>query len=172
MEFYSKPFDKDGKIAFRGNIIPHLLRWMACHPYLTKKPPKSTGREVFGERFVRDILRKSKGHRKEDIITTVSEFTSLGIYQSYLKFIRKQTRLDELLVSGGGSHNLYVMNALQRYFAGVTVHITDELDLSADAKEAICFALLANETIAGHPGNVTGATGAARNTVLGTICVP
>jgi anhydro-N-acetylmuramic acid kinase len=64
------------------------------------------------------------------------------------------------------------MNALKRYFNGVNVMTTDETRISPDAKEALCFALLANETLTGNPSNIPGATGAKKRTVLGTICLP
>jgi len=170
--FYKKSFDKDGKIAYSGKIIPSLLRLMSNHPYLKTPPPKSTGREVFGETLIKKILHKANRNRKEDIITTVSEFTALSIYQSYVKFVRRRTKLDELFVSGGGTYNCYIMDALRRYFDNVKILTTDRMKLSVDAKEAICFALLANETIAGRSGNLPGATGAHKQTPLGVICLP
>lgn len=171
-KFFHQPFDNHGIIALRGNMLPKLLRWMISHPYMNIKPPKSTGRELFGELFIKQILAKTKGERRQDIIATATEFTALSIYNQYLHFIRKRTRLDELIVSGGGTHNIYLMNALRRYFNGVTVMTTDETGTSSDAKEAICFALLANETIAGNSSNIPGATGAKKQTILGTICLP
>jgi anhydro-N-acetylmuramic acid kinase len=170
--FFNKSFDTNGVTASRGNILPKLLRWMASHPYLSVAPPKSTGREMFDSTFIKRILKRTRRERKDDVIATVSEFTALSIYQSYLKFIKRQTGLHEIFASGGGAHNNYIMNALQRYFDGIAIRSTDEMNISSDAKEAICFALLANETIAGNPGNVPGATGASRPTILGTICLP
>ncbi len=171
-KFYNKPFDKNGETASEGKILPSLLFWLIQHPYFRIKPPKSTGREMFGESFVEDIQTKTRRANKEDIITTVTEFTALSIYESYLKFIRPKMKIQELIVSGGGVHNSYIMNALKRYFEGVKVRTTDEMNISSDAKEAICFALLANETISGNPGNIPGATGAKKQTILGTICLP
>jgi len=171
-KFYNKPFDKNGKIAAEGKILPSLLFWLIQHPYFRMKPPKSTGREMFGESFVEDIQTKTRRANKKDIITTITEFTSLSIYESYLKFIRPKMKIQELIVSGGGGHNSYLMNALKRYFDDVKLRTADELNIPSDAKEAICFALLANETIAGNPGNIPGATGAKRQTILGTICLP
>jgi len=171
-KFYNKPFDKNGEIASEGKILPSLLFWLIQHPYFRIKPPKSTGREMFGESFVEDIQTKTRRANKEDIITTVTEFTALSIYESYLKFIRPKMKIQELIVSGGGVHNFYVMNTLKRYFDSVEIRTTDEMKISSDAKEAICFALLANETITGNPGNIPGATGAKKQTILGTICLP
>ena len=127
---------------------------------------------MFGEDLVERLVHATNSARPEDLVATVTEFTAFSIYRSYLSFVRRKTMLDELLVSGGGVHNLYLMEALRRYFEGVRVRTTDATNIAVDAKEAICFALLANETIAGHPGNVPGATGARRETILGSICLP
>ena len=170
--FFDKPFDREGKIASRGKIDSRLLKWMARHPYLGRNPPKSTGRELFGENFLDRLLPRVHDANPLDLITTATEFTALSIYQSYLKFIRATSPLDELIVSGGGSHNRYLIDALRRYFSGVSVCPSDAMCIPSDAKEAICFALLANETITGHSGNVPGSTGARRRTILGVIALP
>ncbi len=170
--FFHRPFDRGGSAAMAGRLLPTLLRRMMAHPYFRKRPPKSTGREMFGEEFIARLLRLGRGHRNRDIVTTAAEFTALSVYDQYLRFIRQRTAVQELIVSGGGVHNIYVMNALQRYFGGIAVKTIDSLRIDADAKEAICFALLANETIAGRPANLPGATGARKRTVLGTICLP
>jgi anhydro-N-acetylmuramic acid kinase len=169
---YNKQYDKKGEIALSGKILPRILYKLSQHPYLKLKPPKSTGREMFGDEIVKSIIRQSHGNKKKDIITTVAEFTALSIYQSYLMFIKPKNNIQELIVSGGGVHNQYIMEALKRYFNQTDVRTTSELGISVDAKEAVCFALLANETISGNPGNVPGATGANRQTILGTICLP
>jgi anhydro-N-acetylmuramic acid kinase len=170
--FFRRPFDRNGEIALAGRSHPPLLRSLLRHPYLLKNPPKSTGRELFGEDFIRRILSTSRGVDPQDIITTVTEFTALSIHNSYLRFIRPRLKIDELIVSGGGVHNRFLMETLRRTFDRVRVRTADELGIPSDAKEAICFALLANETIAGHPGNIPRATGAARQTILGTISLP
>lgn len=170
--FYHRPFDAGGTVACGGRILPRLLHWMTRHSYLRVRPPKSTGREIFGEQFITNIVQRSRGERKQDIITSVTEFTALSIYLQYLSYIRKTTRIDELFVSGGGVHNSYLMDALQRYFGEARVILSDATDLSSDAKEALCFAVLANETISGNASNVPGATGARRSTILGKICLP
>ncbi|MDI6765882.1 MAG: anhydro-N-acetylmuramic acid kinase [Bacteroidota bacterium] len=171
-QYYNLPFDRDGKIASNGKINPSLLTWLLKHPYLKIEPPKSTGREMFGEDFIQSIISKTRGKINQDLITTISEFTALSIYLSYLRFVQRKIKIQELLVSGGGAHNYYIMEALKRYFSGIKVIPIDEINICSDAKEAICFAFLANETISGNYGNVPNATGAKRQTVLGTICLP
>jgi anhydro-N-acetylmuramic acid kinase len=170
MKFFNKQYDKDGKTATSGKILPKLLSWLMKHPYLKLDPPKSTGREMFGKDFAEKIVDRSKDCSRKDIITTVTEFTTLSILESCRKFVNTQP--DELLVSGGGSHNIYIMDGLRRYFSGVSVSTTADENISPDAKEAICFAILANETLHGGFGNITGATGATRETTLGAINLP
>jgi anhydro-N-acetylmuramic acid kinase len=143
---FNKPYDEYGRIAFQGEIIPALLKWMISNSYFKKLPPKSTGREMFGEDFVNRILKIFKKYSSEDIISTVTELSAFSIYESYIKFIKRKVILDEIIVSGGGAHNLYLMGGLQRYFGSVKVKTIDSIGYSSDAKEAICFAVLANET--------------------------
>jgi len=171
-QFYHKPYDKNGEIASSGKIISPLLSRLVRHPYLKQSVPKSTGRELWGNAFIADILRHARSAKKSDIITTVTEFTPLSIYQNYLRFIQPRIKIQELIVSGGGTQNNYLMDGLRRYFADASIRTSDELRIPSDGKEAICFALLANETIAENPGNVPGATGAQKKTVLGVIALP
>jgi anhydro-N-acetylmuramic acid kinase len=169
-ELYGKEYDSGGKMAMRGRIIPELITELMRERYFTKRPPKSTGRELFGAAFVKRILRGGKDARKEDLIATATEFTALTIFQAYLRFIAKTDRLDELVVSGGGVHNRYLMESLKAYFEPVKVAPIDAYGISTDAKEAVCFAYLGYQTIRGVATNVPAATGAKRRAVLGKIC--
>jgi anhydro-N-acetylmuramic acid kinase len=170
--FYRRPYDRNGAVASRGRILPGVMRALLNHPYFSLRPPKSTGREAFGQEFVRTVLLAAGRAPKEDVIATVTEFTALSVYQQYLSFIHRRTPIDELLVCGGGVHNPAIMEALSSYFGRVPVRPTDSAGVSPDAKEAVCFALLARETINGRPGNVPGATGARTRTPLGVIALP
>jgi anhydro-N-acetylmuramic acid kinase len=169
--FYQQPYDKSGKFAMRGKVLRSFLRRLGEHPFVRREPPKSTGREEFGERFVSRVLRQGVSLMKPDLLATVTEFTAYSVYQNYKRFVEKETRLDELVVSGGGAHNRAIIAGLRRYFAPAPVRTIEDYGISSDAKEAICFALLANETIAGNPGNVPNVTGASKPTILGKICL-
>lgn len=169
---YGRPFDRHGAVAAKGRILPRLLSRLSQHPYLALRPPKSTGREMFGKEFVAGLLAHARGADPADIVATATEFTALAIYRQYAKFWRPRFRADALLVSGGGARNRFLMETLARYFSPVAVRPTDDLRISSRAKEALCFALLANETVSGHPGNLPGATGASRPATLGVIAVP
>ena len=171
-KFFGKPFDKNGEMATDGKLISELLNWMLKHNYFSKSPPKSTGREMFGEKYIADIIKNWKRYQRKDIITTVTEFTAISIYDSYLKFIKPKVQIDELIVSGGGVHNGYLISALQQYFCNISMKPIESFGFSSDSKEAICFAILANETLSGNCANVMGAIGARCNTILGKICLP
>jgi len=169
---FNKDFDTGGAAAARGKIVPKLLSHMMRHTYFRKSIPKSTGRELFGETYVRGILSRFGDHDRHDLLATATEFTALAIYDQYLRFIRRRTPVAELIVSGGGIHNASLMASLRRYFGEIRVSTSASYSIDPDAKEAVCFALLANETVCGNPSNVKGATGANRSTVLGTIAIP
>ncbi len=170
-KLFGRKFDRNGSTASRGMIALPLLREMKNHRYLTRKPPKSTGREEFGDEYAERILRTAKGFAREDIVATATEFTAFCVYDAFRRFVR-QPKVDEIFVSGGGAKNKTLMRSLARNFEGAHVGVLDELGISGDAKEAMCFAILANETIAGNPANVLGATGARKQVVLGTISRP
>ncbi len=170
--FYGRRFDRDGRVASRGNIIPALLTPLSRHPYFRQRPPKSTGREVFGEQFVELILEKSRGMLPDDIIHTVALLTPLAVHDAYIRFVKNRMQVDEIIVSGGGARNRFFLECLRELFGGVRVETAEACGMNADAKEAICFAILANETLAGHPTNLPSVTGASRSVVLGSISVP
>lgn len=170
-KFFNKPFDLNGETANKGVIILPLFKELIKHPYFKKSLPKSTGREEFGKKFVDKILRLSKGYSKVDIIATVSELTAFSIFSQYKMFAQKLCPIDELIVSGGGAKNLFIMEGLEHYFRKVKLKKSDLVGINSDAKEAVCFAVLANETISGNPSNIPNVTGAKKQTILGKICL-
>jgi len=173
-QFFNKQFDKNGAVAAKGNVNQALLIMMQAHSYFKKKLPKSTGREEFGEEFVRKILNTSKKLilSKENILATVTYFTVWGIWFHLDKLLPKKYFPNEIIVSGGGVHNKTLLIFLQELFPQTNIVPIDEFGTSSDAKEAIAFALLANETLCGNPSNVPSVTGANRATILGKICLP
>lgn len=171
MKYYGKSYDKEGEVASRGRVLQGLMTWMMSHPYFDQHPPKSTGREIFGRAFAREIVRRTRGVRKHNIIATVTEFTALTVFDQYNRFVGRKMVPDEILVSGGGSHNRAIMEGLQHYFDRAKVKKIEEIGFSSDAKEAICFAVLANETVMENPANVPNVTGAKKPVILGKICL-
>lgn len=164
-----KRCDVDGQIAARGKVDKNLLGDLMRHPYLKRQPPKSTGRETFGEGLVKSLWEQGKGMPFADLITTATYFTAAAVHRSFLKFIFPSFKVDEIFVSGGGRHNRTLMAFLVNLFRPIPVRPLDELGIQGDAKEAVAFALLADATIQGMTANVPQATGAKRPAILGKI---
>jgi len=163
-------FDSGGKIALRGNLNLSLFRYLKRESFYRKAPPKSTGREVYGEKFQDEITAWSKHMPPENVVRTVTEFTAYSIGYNYDKFIRKHCLLDELIVSGGGAWNIALLESLKRQLGGVMVRRLDHNKITPDSKEAVLFAVLANECLVGNPANIRSATGARKSVILGKIC--
>jgi anhydro-N-acetylmuramic acid kinase len=164
-------FDERGAMAAQGTVDEDLLAGFLEHPFFYEKPPKSTGREVFGAPFVALTLGEwaRRGERLEDIVATLTEFTAISIAASVKEYVLPQARMQEVLVSGGGVHNDTLMRRLREELDDMSVQSLETVGFSPDAKEALAFALLARETVCGRPGNIPGATGARGPAVLGVV---
>jgi anhydro-N-acetylmuramic acid kinase len=171
---FDKEFDKDGDLARAGKLNEDLYSSLIQKDnFIERKPPKSTGREEYGEIFLLELYEKYKSINKNDWLHTITKFTAYGIRKNYEKFVKEETRIDELIISGGGAKNKFLYEILSSEFGeSVEVKVIDDIGISSDAKEAICFAILANETISGNPTNIPRTTGASRPTILGKICLP
>jgi anhydro-N-acetylmuramic acid kinase len=171
MKFFGRKCDAGGETALRGNVIAELLVDLMTMPYFAMRPPKSTGRELFGAMVLPRFFAFEGKASPEDLVATAARWTAASVFDQYKRFIAKRMKAEEIIVSGGGVHNRAVMSALDEYFKPAPLKRTESHGFSADAKEAICFAVLANETISEHPSNVPSATGAKRPVVLGKICL-
>lgn len=173
-KFYNQKYDKDGNIASAGKVNPALFEYLKeKDSFIEKYPPKSTGREMYGEAFLKNLIQNFKEINKEDFVSTLSYFTAYSVYRNYEKFVMPEIKIDQLIVSGGGAKNKFIITSLQDFFgAEINISTTDNFGISSDAKEAICFAVLANETINGQAANMPRVTGADRETILGKICLP
>jgi len=162
-------YDRGGKMAARGTVDKTLLNEMLRHPFLRRRPPKSTGREEFGMFFAEQIFRRGikKGLAHADIVATVTVFTARTIAQAYRKFL--PVIPDEMILCGGGAHNRTLVEMLHSELPEVKMLSTDDFGMSVDAKEAVSFAILAWATIKGLTNNIPGATGAEQPVVLGKI---
>ncbi|MCC5801049.1 anhydro-N-acetylmuramic acid kinase AnmK [Rossellomorea vietnamensis] len=170
-KLFGLSYDEDGSIAARGTVHPEAARkWMEWEKdFFQKAPPKSTGRELFGEVFVNRILQEYTNIPKEDLIATATYFTALSISDAYKTFVFPRHPINEVIIGGGGSYNGTLLQMMKELLPEVTILIQEDIGYSSDAKEAIAFALLANETLHGKPGNVPGATGAKKPVILGSI---
>ncbi len=173
--FFRKPFDADGRFAAQGTVSPKLLAFLKqSDAFVPAAPPKSTGREHYNRAFVDKFLSFAdrEGVSVYDVLHTLTVYTAYGIHENYRLFIQPKHRVESVAVSGGGSRNPVLMDKLQQLFGAVPVKTSVDFGLDDEFKEAIGFAVLANETLLGNPSNVPQVTGAAKATVLGKICLP
>ena len=163
--------DEDGRLGESGHVDEELLEGFLEHPYFLQPPPKSTGREIFGAAFVSLTLGEwvTERDRLADLAATLTEFTAISITGSIRTYVLPRTPVDEVLVSGGGVRNPFLMRRIREGLPDIEVASLETVGFSPDAKEAIAFAFLARETVAGRPGNVPEATGAEGPAVLGSI---
>ena len=170
VEVYSggkQRFDRGGRIARQGTVNPDLLRELLRSSYYRAKPPKTTGREQYGEAFVKRLL--ATGLAMEDLIATATALTAAAVAEGMDRFVRPRMKVDELIVSGGGVHNPVMMGFLAALIPDVALATSSDLRIDPDGKEAIAFALLAYETWRRRASNLPSATGARRAVILGKI---
>ncbi|EJQ31152.1 anhydro-N-acetylmuramic acid kinase AnmK [Bacillus cereus] len=167
-------YDQNGNIAKQGVVVEEVLTYCMNHPFLKMNPPKSTGREQFGEEFVSELLKWFEKHSKENILTTVTRFTASSIVYHYKEFILPYYEIDEVILGGGGSYNDTLVEMIRHGLKEekCALFLQEDIGYSSEAKEAIAFAILANETYHRNPSNVPSATGAKESVVLGNITFP
>ncbi|SES95694.1 anhydro-N-acetylmuramic acid kinase AnmK [Anaerobranca gottschalkii] len=165
-----KNYDENGIIASKGKLNSELLDELMSIPIIKAKPPKTTGREQFGKDFTVKMINKyrEKGVTFEDIVNTFTRFTVKSIAYNYNLYL-KDLVIDEVVVSGGGSYNPIIMQMLKEELYYTKVFTQEEKGYRSDAKEAIAFAILANESISGNLNNLPLVTGAKKAVILGKI---
>ncbi|MHA6533636.1 anhydro-N-acetylmuramic acid kinase [Paenibacillus sp. BAC0078] len=167
-------YDNGGAWAMQGAADETLVEEMMKHPYFELKPPKSTGREVFGKAYAELFAAKAReqGLSDADIVATATAFTARTIAEGYQKYVFPLCKIDEVIVSGGGAHNTALLGMLQELLPDQKVLTSSDLGYNDDAKEAIIFALLGNDFMHGVANNLHSATGAKRPTVMGKLAFP
>lgn len=161
--------DLDGTLSRRGDVIPELLEELLAHPFLALKPPKSAGREGFGETLVTRLWERYGATRPYDAMATALAFTVEATARAYEAWVLPRFELEAVYASGGGTRNPALLERLRARLAPLEVRTVDALGFPEAAKEAACFALLASEYLAGTAANVPTATGAHRRVVLGKL---
>lgn len=173
--FWEVPYDAAGRFAAEGTVRLPLLTWLLNDTYYSLPPPKSTGRELYTIEYVDALLAQAERlgiTSHHDIIATATALTVETIALGYERFVNPAYLLDRIIVSGGGIHNVHLLNRLQERLPEIQVDSINAHGIDSDAKEAIFFAVLAHETLNGIPSNLPAATGASRPVVLGKICIP
>lgn len=148
--FKNSSFDKNARIALKGKINNALLQSLKQHPYFKLAFPKTTGPEIFNTTFVNKCIAKAKlkNITPADVLATLNRFTAETISEALMK--RSLKPKTKIYVSGGGIHNPLLMQNLKQLNSHLRFHSTLEKNINPDAKEAILFALLANETVCGN----------------------
>ncbi len=161
-------YDADGQWAASGQVDAGLLDTLLAEPFLALSPPKSTGRDLFNAPWLdAQIAVSGAGLSKADVMTTLAEFTCLGATQA---LHRTLPSVQTLLVCGGGAFNTHLMSRLKSLVPdGVEVLSTASQGVAPDRVEALAFAWLAREHLAGRAGNLPAVTGARGPRVLGTL---
>jgi len=175
-ELFRQPFDRGGRTAASGAVFLPVLRKMLGNPFFARRPPKSAGREQFGQSYVAEFLSRCGRAAKADVVATATAITAQSIARA-IKFLvagKRNANFRDLIVSGGGTRNKTLMSMLQSQVSelGVTMLTSDDFGLPSAAKEAVAFALLGYQTWHRKPSNLPSATGARRAAVLGKICYP
>jgi anhydro-N-acetylmuramic acid kinase len=166
-----KAFDADARIGLRGRAIRPLLEEMLRHRYLRQAPPKTAGREQFGQEYAQELLdwAKKRRARPEDLVRTVTIFTALSIADAFRRFIFPRAHVNELIVAGGGAKNPLLMAQLGAALPGIEIVGSARFGVPAEAKEAFAFAILAYESFHGRANNLPSATGAKHPAILGKL---
>lgn len=181
-ELFRKHFDRSGATARRGRILQRVVDATLQEKYFSDGPPKSCGREEFGEAFTSRFLKECRREKGEDpdVVATATALTAKSVLDAYRRFVwphlgqAAPLAKTEMIVAGGGAKNATLMKMLADGFRdlGIVVRTIDEFGIPAQAKEAVAFALLGWLTWHRMPGNVPSATGASRPVVLGKLSYP
>jgi anhydro-N-acetylmuramic acid kinase len=160
--------DKDGRWAARGQPCELLVDLWLEHDFFRQKPPKSTGRELFGEPFFKTAMRQMRRLAPCDKLATLTEFTARSLALNYRLHLPSLPA--RVILAGGGARNPTLARAIARQFAGqVEILPSDALGWPVPAVEPAAFALLAHLRMTGRPGNLPRTTGASRSAWLGQV---
>jgi anhydro-N-acetylmuramic acid kinase len=149
-----QPFDKNSAVARKGKVNHRLLAELKSHPFFSLPVPKTTGPELFNTEYVARAQQASDTSdiSFENLMATLTRFSAETICEAILKHASANEKF-RVIVSGGGAHNPLLISWIQELLPNMTVENMEVLGISGDAKEAVLFAMLANEAVAG--GNVS-----------------
>ncbi len=178
-QLFARPYDRGGRAAMRGIPLQPVVDAMRRAPFFSIAPPRSAGREQFGERYAASLVQacRRRGASDFDIIATATALTTATIGDAIERFVTLPDTYGrgQLIVAGGGARNPVLMRGLEQLLSprGIAVLTSESSELATplpvEAKEAAAFALLAYMSRHGRPGNISSATGAAAAVVLGQV---
>ncbi len=163
--YLQQSHDENGAFAASGTVNAALLQALLADEYFQRRPPKSTGREHFGEVWLAEKLR-GRNLAPADVMATLCELTAYSIANAIASHAPHAARV---LLCGGGAHNAHLLKRLAADLPQRIITTTEDFGIHPDWVEAAAFAWLARETLAGRPGNLPAVTGARRPAVLGAI---
>ncbi|NNF05616.1 MAG: anhydro-N-acetylmuramic acid kinase [Candidatus Eisenbacteria bacterium] len=164
-----KKMDAGGALARRGTPDSELVEGFLEDAYFSLAPPKSAGREQFGFAYAEEFWRQAELKKLSSaaLLSSAVQLTTRSIHEAVHKFV--PFSIEEVVVSGGGAHNVAILEQLAELFKGCQVVTTDYYGLDVDAKEATAFAILGHLSLDGTAGNLPSVTGARRSVVLGDL---
>ncbi|MCG3138353.1 MAG: Anhydro-N-acetylmuramic acid kinase [Phycisphaerae bacterium] len=164
-------FDPSGRFAQKGHADPDSVDQMMQLPYFLQSPPKSAGREQFGRRFVTSMTQfmSNRIMGKYDMIATATLLTARSIAHAYQFHLEKDQQPHEVILTGGGANNRFLVDMLRKELPEVKFTMVDELGIPAQAKECVSFAMLAAACLDQVPANLPQVTGATKQVVLGQV---
>jgi anhydro-N-acetylmuramic acid kinase len=180
---FDRPYDRNGRFAAKGEPLESVVRQLLRRAFFKQPPPKTAGREQFGEAFVQELLRLCRRADAHDIIATATALTARSIGLAVRNLVlpadatnrpassRAPSRYREFVASGGGTRNGTLMRMIREELLPLKMRVltTDDFGLPSEAKEAVAFALLAYQTWRRLPSNIPSATGARHPAILGKV---
>ncbi|KAJ9494443.1 hypothetical protein LTR99_010792 [Exophiala xenobiotica] len=147
-----REYDKDGEMGARGKVHQPFVDEFLKNPYFDRKPPKTTGRELFGDDTAIKMIERGRslGLSDDDMVATITRITAASIVLSYQRFGTKQP-LDEIYFCGGGSFNPNIRAYIQECFPNARLSLLDKCGITAASKEATSFAFMGLECLLGRP---------------------
>ncbi len=165
-------WDYEGERAARGRVDHELLERLLADPFFEEPPPRSTGRERFGDVRVREVVRQVRPQEPsdwDDLLATLTLLTARSVARAYEQFL-PAGGVDEVILTGGGARNPTLVKRLEEELAPIPVLTGPEpLGMDPDAREAAAFALLSWAHLRRIPGNLPAVTGASGPRVLGSL---
>jgi anhydro-N-acetylmuramic acid kinase len=164
--------DQDGRLARSGRINEALLsELLETDPFLARRPPKSTGFEMYGDAFVTQAAKQHGGYDM-DLMATLTEFTARAVALGLQQCAQLGSPVDEVIVAGGGVKNPALIERIKALIVPIPIRIADDLGIPAVAREAMAFAVLADMTLRGITADLPPVTGAIAPKLLGKLSFP
>jgi len=166
-----KHMDEGGAWARKGTPNRAVAEAFLEEPYFLQTPPKAAGREEFGRAFAERVLAacREEGLSPAATVATGTWLTAASVHRAQERFLAPRGRVEEVIVSGGGAHNVALLEYLIDLFDTARVVPSDYYGLDVDAKEAAAFAILGHLTLEGKAGNLPAVTGASHPLLLGSF---